>query len=99
MILYGVFIVDSTVTLFRRMFVAREKFYEAHRSHTYQILSRRFNSHQKVTLGVMAINILWLLPLAFLATSYSGYGWFCIATAYFPLIAIAVNSGAGIANS
>lgn len=99
LILYGVFVVDATVTLLRRILIARERFYEAHRSHTYQILSRRLNSHQKVTLGVLAINLFWLFPLAILASRYYGYGVLFIVTAYLPLVAIAVKSGAGLNNN
>jgi len=98
-ILYGVFIVDATVTLLRRIFIAEHRFYEAHRSHTYQILARRLNSHQKITLGVLAINLFWLLPLAFLASRFSGYGSFFALTAYLPLVAMAIKTGAGTTNN
>lgn len=99
LILYGVFVVDATVTLLRRILIARERFYEAHRSHTYQILSRRLNSHQKITLGVLAINLFWLLPLAFLASRFSGYGSFYTLIAYLPLVAMAIKIGAGTTNN
>jgi Fuc2NAc and GlcNAc transferase len=57
----GVFFVDTTVTLIRRL-LRRERVYEAHRSHAYQWLSRRWKSHRRVTLLVVSINVLWLLP-------------------------------------
>jgi Fuc2NAc and GlcNAc transferase len=45
--LLGVFIVDATTTLLRR--VAGKKVYEAHASHGYQILARKYGSHVPVT--------------------------------------------------
>jgi Fuc2NAc and GlcNAc transferase len=48
LILLGVFIVDATFTLFRRL-LRGEKVYEAHRSHAYQFASRRFGKHLPVT--------------------------------------------------
>lgn len=47
----GVFIVDSTATMLRR--VGRERIYEAHRRHAYQRLVRGGLSHRRVTLGAM----------------------------------------------
>ena len=63
LILLGVFIVDATVTLVRRL-MAGQKVYEAHRTHAYQYASRKYGKHLPVTLGVILINLLWLLPLA-----------------------------------
>ena len=69
LILFGIFVVDATTTLVTRI-LRRDRWFEAHRSHTYQILARRFNSHWKVSVGVLVINIVWLLPFAILATEY-----------------------------
>jgi Fuc2NAc and GlcNAc transferase len=63
LLLLCVFVVDSTVTLLRRL-MRGEKVYEAHRSHAYQHATTLVNSHLKVTLSVMGINLLFLLPLA-----------------------------------
>ncbi len=51
LILAAVFIVDATVTLVRRL-VRGERVHQAHRSHAYQQLSRRWRSHSRVTLAV-----------------------------------------------
>ncbi|MGD8177131.1 MraY family glycosyltransferase [Marinimicrobium sp. ARAG 43.8] len=61
-ILLGVFVTDATVTLVRRC-LRGEKVYEAHRSHAYQRLARRFG-HRPVTLLCGAVNVLWLFPVA-----------------------------------
>lgn len=94
LILLGVFIVDATYTLIRR--IARgEKFYEAHRSHAYQFASRRYASHLRVTLGVLAINTLWLLPLALMVALGWISGFIGILVAYAPLCLLAVGYKAG----
>ena len=61
-ILLAVFVTDATVTLVRR-WLRGEKVYEAHRSHAYQHLARRFG-HRPVTLLCGAVNVLWLFPVA-----------------------------------
>jgi Fuc2NAc and GlcNAc transferase len=66
LILGAVFFADASMTVFRR-FARGERVYEAHRSHAYQVLSRRWSSHLKVTSLSIAINLLVLLPLAYFA--------------------------------
>ena len=94
LILFGVFVVDATTTLITRA-VRKEKWYEAHRSHAYQILSRRFGSHQKVSVGVLIVNIIWLLPLAFLAAMFPFWGLSIFCVALLPLMILAIRVGAG----
>jgi Fuc2NAc and GlcNAc transferase len=93
-ILLGVFIIDATVTLVRRV-LRGEKFYEAHRSHAYQYASRRHGAHKPVTIVVALINILWLLPLA--VTVAMGFldGLMGIVVAYAPLLFAAFQYKAG----
>jgi Fuc2NAc and GlcNAc transferase len=62
-ILGSLFIADATVTLLRRA-VRGERWYEAHRSHAYQVLARRWNSHLGVTGLVCCVNLFLVLPLA-----------------------------------
>jgi Fuc2NAc and GlcNAc transferase len=94
LILLGVFIVDATVTLCRR--IARgEKFYEAHRSHAYQYASRLFGAHLPVTLAVGLINIFWLLPIASLVALAKLEGIIGLLVAYLPLLSIAYRFKAG----
>ena len=93
-ILLGVFVVDATVTLVRRA-LRGERLSEAHRSHAYQILARRHGSHARVTMGAVAVNLCWLLPLAFTAARFPGAALFCLLVAYLPLVLFAVRAGAG----
>lgn len=95
LILYGVFVCDATVTLVRRILLG-EKFWSAHRSHCYQILSRRYGTHLYVTLGIVCINIVWLFPWALLAVKVPDNGFWFVLIAYAPLLFLIVKSGAGI---
>ncbi|AVU76089.1 MULTISPECIES: MraY family glycosyltransferase [Pseudomonas] len=94
LILLGVFIVDATVTLIRRG-LRGEKLHEAHRSHAYQFASRQYGSHLPVILAVVAINILWLLPLAACVVLWGLEGALGLVLAYVPLVMIAVKFHAG----
>lgn len=93
-ILYGYFIVDATYTLIRRLLNGK-KLYEAHRSHAYQIASRRLASHKKVTLLVQLFNLLWLLPLAGLVAWQWLDGVIAVVLAYLPLLVIVSKLKAG----
>lgn len=94
LILLGVFVVDATFTMARR-FARGEKVYEAHCSHAYQFASRKYSSHLKVTLSVLAINIFWLAPMAFLIITETLNGATALCIAYTPLILLAMKYKAG----
>ena len=95
LILLGVFMVDATFTLLRRM-LHGEKVYEAHRTHAYQYASRRFNSHRKIALAVLLINALWLLPWACCVALGYVDGLLATVIAYVPLVGTAFWLGAGV---
>lgn len=94
LILLGVFIVDATVTLCRRV-VRGEKFYEAHRSHAYQYASRVLGAHRPVTLAICAINVFWLMPVASLVAMAKLDGILGLMLAYLPLLWLAYRYKAG----
>ncbi|UTL82463.1 MraY family glycosyltransferase [Pseudomonas putida] len=94
LILMGVFIVDATYTLIRRL-ARGEKVYEAHRSHAYQFASRRFGRHLPVTVAVLVINVVWLLPLAVAVSLNALSGPLGLMIAYVPLVGLAVMYRAG----
>ena len=94
LVLMGVFIVDASVTLVRRI-ATGPKFYEAHRPHAYQKASIRYRDHQVVTLAVAVINLIWLFPVALLVF-WGKVGCFSgLAVAYLPLILLALFYKAG----
>lgn len=94
LILLGVFEVDATVTLLRRIVVG-QRWYEAHRSHAYQHATRRWKSHLKVTLGVLVVNVSWLLPWAWVAWSGRLPGVIAAVVALVPLAIAALALRAG----
>lgn len=93
-ILLGVFLVDATVTLFRR-WARGEQLSQAHRSHAYQHAAVRFGGHRPVVVGVLAINTLWLLPWAWVAQVWPRWGLVAALVALAPLAWVAWRMGAG----
>ena len=93
-ILMGVFIVDATFTLIRRL-VRGDKVYEAHRSHAYQYASRKFGRHLPVTLTVGLVNVVWLLPVALCVALLGLDGLLGVIIAYVPLVLLAWMFQAG----
>ncbi|MGL1834084.1 MraY family glycosyltransferase [Rhodocyclaceae bacterium SMB388] len=93
-ILLGVFVVDATFTLVRRL-LRGDKVYEAHRSHAYQYASRQFGRHLPVTLAVGVINLAWLLPIALLVGTGRLDGVLGVVIAYVPLVLLAIKFRAG----
>ncbi|SCW62902.1 Fuc2NAc and GlcNAc transferase [Pseudomonas sp. NFACC46-3] len=94
LILLGVFIVDATVTLIRRL-LRGDKVYEAHRSHAYQFASRQYGRHLPVTVAVVVINLFWLLPLAASVVLWNMDGALALIVAYLPLGLLAARFHAG----
>lgn len=91
----GVFVVDATYTLIKRV-LSGYKMYDAHRSHSYQILSRKCGSHTPVTLSVAAINLLWLFPIAYMTVTQAwAYPELAVLIAYVPLLFVAIKFKAG----
>ena len=93
-ILLGVFVVDATVTLTRRM-AHGERFYEAHRSHAYQHAAIRRGAHMPVTVAVGVINLCWLLPVALMVALGWLDGLLGVLISYAPLVVAAVRLKAG----
>lgn len=96
-ILGATFAADATITLITRM-LTNKRWHEAHRMHLYQRLARRFGSHSGVTLMYLAVNLLWLLPIAFLCTQIPQWAVALAVIAYLPLIAVAITFGAGLSD-
>jgi Fuc2NAc and GlcNAc transferase len=88
-----VFFVDATLTLARR-WLRRERLHEAHRSHAYQWLARRWG-HRSVTVGVLLVNLLWLLPCAWLAAVNPERAEWITLAALAPVVLAAICAGVG----
>ncbi len=94
LLLLGVFVVDTGVTLVRRVY-AGQRWHEGHSQHAYQHLARKFKSHSAVVLALLLMNGVWLLPLALLAGNFPQFGILFATVGLAPLIVIAVVVGAG----
>jgi len=94
LILLSVFLVDSGVTLFRRI-LNGERWYEAHCSHAYQHAARKWG-HKRVSVSVIIINLFWLFPLAVFTYFKPAYGVWIVLVAFTPLIIFAFKLKAGI---
>lgn len=94
LILLAVFLVDSGVTLLRRILYG-DKWYEAHCSHAYQHAARRWG-HKKVTLSVIAINIIFLFPIALLSQLKPDWGFLLTLLTFTGLSIVALKLKAGI---
>jgi Fuc2NAc and GlcNAc transferase len=93
-ILSGVFLVDATVTLLRRIFRG-DRWFEAHRLHAYQGLASRWQAHLPVTMLVIGINVFWLFPWAWIAAIWPARALWSVFAALAPLAVIALLAGAG----
>jgi Fuc2NAc and GlcNAc transferase len=93
-ILSGVFLVDASVTLLRRI-MRGDRWFEAHRLHAYQILASRWQAHLPATVLAIAINLFWLFPWAWIAASYPSRAMLCSIAALLPLMIATLLIGAG----
>ncbi len=98
LILLGVFIVDATFTLLRRL-LRGEAVYQAHRSHAYQVAARHVGRHVPVTVAVGLINLGWLLPWAAWVACRGVEGLTALAVAYLPLLGLCIRFHAGAAEA
>lgn len=94
LILGAVFISDATVTILRRAFRG-ENVLAAHRIHAYQHLSRRWGSHLPVTLIAIAINLIVLLPLAWVVGAQPERAPMVTGAVYLALCVLVLLAGAG----
>lgn len=93
-LLMGVFIADTTYTLLRR-WLSGHSVTQGHSTHAYQHLARRLGSHSQVAIMLTAVNLVWLFPLAWLATAYPEYGVALAFSGIVPLMFAAAALGAG----
>jgi Fuc2NAc and GlcNAc transferase len=93
-ILGGVFLVDATITLLRRIFRG-DRWFEPHRTHAYQVLAKKLGRHRPVTLIVMAVNVFWLLPWAYASNRFPSNSRLYMIAALLPLVILSIMVGAG----
>lgn len=88
-ILLGAFVVDATVTLARRV-IRGDTFYEAHRTHAYQLAAQHLGSHTVVTLVYCTVNVVWLMPWAVAVALDVVSGPAAVSFAYAPLVSAVI---------
>lgn len=88
------FVSDATATLVVRL-ARGERPHEAHRSHAYQRLARRWGAHRGVVMLAMGVNVLWLAPLALACVAWPERAWAIALLAYAPVVAGVLWLGAG----
>ena len=96
LILYGLFFIDATITLFRR-FLYGKKWYRPHRSHLYQrfIISKQRNlsrrkAHKNLLGWSLIINCLWLFPIAVLSVIYDKFAFVLFLLSSMPLLYLTI---------
>ncbi|HET7163458.1 MAG TPA: glycosyltransferase family 4 protein [Rhodanobacteraceae bacterium] len=80
-ILPSAFLVDSGLTLARRM-LSGQRWYAPHRQHLYQWLVRVNWSHARTDVAYMIWNLAVVAPLAWLAARWPAHGMWCLVAAY-----------------
>lgn len=94
LILLATFAVDATLTLACR-FWRGDRWFEGHNTHAYQHAARKFQSHRKVTIATILVNLCWLTPLAIASVLYPSLGGLFSLIAVAPLAMLTVGLGAG----
>lgn len=89
LILYGVFVMDASITLISRA-LRGENILTAHCTHAYQYAARRFGQHRSVTLAVLLINLCWLFPFALAVQQHWLAGWLALIIAWLPLMVLVI---------
>jgi len=69
--LLGCSLADTGVALLRRL-VRGDNLAQAHASHAYQVLARRWGSHRRVCALLATVTLAWQLPLAWLLQASEG---------------------------
>ena len=105
LILLTVFIADGLYTLSARFFyklmqsssilISLRYITTPHNKHNYQILTKKYNKHNKVNIYLMSYNLFWCLPLAYLSQIYTDYIFLFAALSYLPYISICYLNHAG----
>ena len=92
LILMGYFVGDTTTTTTLRIFTVK-RWWGTHRSHAYQNLARVWQDHRRMTLLTLAIDLLWLLPLALASVRWPHYACLLALMALAPIVAFSVKFG------
>jgi Fuc2NAc and GlcNAc transferase len=93
-ILNGIFLVDATYTLLRRM-AGGQTWHQPHRLHAYQKAAALFGEHGRVVKFCAMLNLCWLLPWAVAASVWQQLAFPIAVIAVLPLLGVAIRLRAG----
>lgn len=85
LVLLAGFVTDASWTLVARL-LRGAPLMEAHREHAYQRLSRHWQSHAAVDFLLVALNALWLFPIAWTIWYWPEFQLLLVILAYLPLL-------------
>ena len=85
LVLLAGFVTDASWTLMVR-WLRGAPLLEAHREHAYQRLSRHWHSHAAVDFLLLALNALWLFPIAWTIWRWPEFQLLLVILAYLPLL-------------
>jgi Fuc2NAc and GlcNAc transferase len=91
-ILMGYFVGDTTTTTTLRILTVK-RWWGTHRSHAYQNLARVWRNHRKMTLITLAIDVLWLLPLALASVRWPHLAAGIAVVALAPIVGFTLKFG------
>ncbi len=92
LVIFAYYFSDTTsTTLVRALTLAG--WYLPHRSHAYQNLARVWDSHLRMVLVILAINLFWLLPIAVFAFCNPHYALLATVIAYAPVVLFCLKYG------
>ena len=104
-IILTVFIADTVYVLVVRLirnikishniFSALEYITTPHKSHFYQILAKKYTSHNKSTLFIMLYNVFWCLPILVFSYKYIEHVVFFVILSYLPYFILCYKNSVG----
>ena len=83
--LLSIFYVETTVTLFVRIWRKENVFSVHHSLHAYQQMIINSGIHSRPALMSIMINLLWTIPMSFLSFTYPEYGALIVLVTSLPL--------------
>jgi Fuc2NAc and GlcNAc transferase len=92
LILMGYFVGDTTTTMIIRALTVK-RWWGTHRSHAYQNLARVWKNHRRMTSLVLAIDVLWLLPLALASIHWPHHAMWMALLAITPIVLFVLKYG------
>lgn len=91
-ILMGYFVGDTTTTTLLRILTVK-RWWGTHRGHAYQNLARIWRNHRRMTLLTLAVDGLWLLPLALASVRWPHQAMGIAALALAPIVGFTLKFG------